>query len=185
MPGQSTDTGEADGKVDGASQDSQTNGGDVEANDAAQNGEGDGEGEPDYEDSAPPKGIPEVRSERSGRGKGGKGLGIGGAKRHRKVIKENINGITKPAILRMARRGGVKRISAGKQIHLIHLLTIRTNQGRSNIYEETRSTLKTYVGKLIRDAITYMEHGKRKTVTSLDVVYALKRQGRPIYGFGG
>ena len=27
-------------------------------------------------------------------------------------------------------------------------------------------------------------HSKRKTVTSLDVVYALKRQGRTLYGFG-
>ncbi|GFY37626.1 hypothetical protein TNIN_145481 [Trichonephila inaurata madagascariensis] len=34
----------------------------------------------------------------SGRGKGGKGLGKGGAKRHRKVLRDNIQGITKPAI---------------------------------------------------------------------------------------
>ncbi len=27
--------------------------------------------------------------------------------------------------------------------------------------------------------------GKRKTVTAMDVVYALKRQGRTLYGFGG
>jgi hypothetical protein len=47
----------------------------------------------------------------SGRGKGGKGLGKGGAKRHRKVLRDNIQGITKPAIRRLARRGGVKRIS--------------------------------------------------------------------------
>ena len=47
----------------------------------------------------------------SGRGKGGKGLGQGGAKRHRKVLRDNIQGITKPAIRRLARRGGVKRIS--------------------------------------------------------------------------
>ncbi|KAL5721803.1 histone H3.1 [Ranunculus cassubicifolius] len=47
----------------------------------------------------------------SGRGKGGKGLGKGGAKRHRKVLCDNIQGITKPAIRRLARRGGVKRIS--------------------------------------------------------------------------
>jgi hypothetical protein len=33
--------------------------------------------------------------------------------------------------------------------------------------------------------VTYTEHGKRKTVTALDVVYALKRQGRTLYGFGG
>ena len=47
----------------------------------------------------------------SGRGKGGKGLGKGGAKRHRKILRDNIQGITKPAIRRLARRGGVKRIS--------------------------------------------------------------------------
>jgi hypothetical protein len=46
----------------------------------------------------------------SGRGKGGKGLGKGGAKRHRKVLRDNIQGITKPAIRRLARRGGVVRL---------------------------------------------------------------------------
>ena len=38
----------------------------------------------------------------SGRGKGGKGLGKGGAERHRKVLRDNIQGITKPAIRRLA-----------------------------------------------------------------------------------
>ena len=47
-------------------------------------------------------------------GKGGKGLGKGGAKRHRKILRDNIQGITKPAIRRLARRGGVKRISASR-----------------------------------------------------------------------
>ncbi|KAK7925276.1 hypothetical protein WMY93_007586 [Mugilogobius chulae] len=56
-------------------------------------------------------------------GKGGKGLGKGGAKRHRKVLRDNIQGITKPAIRRLARRGGVKRISG-------------------LIYEETRGVLR-------------------------------------------
>ena len=49
--------------------------------------------------------------------------GKGGAKRHRKVLRDNIQGITKPAIRRLARRGGVKRISG-------------------LIYEETRGVLK-------------------------------------------
>jgi hypothetical protein len=40
----------------------------------------------------------------SGRGKGGKGLGKGGAKRHRRVLRDNIQGITKPALKRIARR---------------------------------------------------------------------------------
>ena len=47
----------------------------------------------------------------SGCGKGGKTLGKGGAKRHRKVLHDNIQGITKPAIRRLAQRGVVKRIS--------------------------------------------------------------------------
>ena len=104
----------------------------------------------------------------SGRGKGGKGLGKGGAKRHRKVLRDNIHGITKPAIRRLARRGGVKRISG-------------------LIYEETRSVLKppVFLENVIRDAVTYAEHARRKTVTAMDVVYALKRQGRTLYGFGG
>merc|ERR1712018_121312 len=102
----------------------------------------------------------------SGRGKGGKGLGKGGAKRHRKVLRDNIQGITKPAIRRLARRGGVKRMSG-------------------LIYEETRGVLKVFLENVIRDAVTYTEHAKRKTVTAMDVVYALKRQGRTLYGFGG
>jgi hypothetical protein len=47
------------------------------------------------------------------------------------------------------------------------------------IYEETRGVLKTFLEGVIRDAVTYTEHAKRKTVTSLDVVYALKRE--PLY----
>merc|ERR1712103_13773 len=81
----------------------------------------------------------------TGRGKGGKGLGKGGAKRHRKVLRDNIQGITKPAIRRLARRGGVKRISG-------------------LIYEETRGVLKVFLENVIRDAVTYTEHAKRKTV---------------------
>ena len=42
----------------------------------------------------------------SGRGKGGKGFGKGGAKLHRKVLRDSIQGITKPTIRRLARRGG-------------------------------------------------------------------------------
>ena len=68
------------------------------------------------------------------------------------------------------------------------------------IYEETRAVLKnflegvssfgveerrmrlTYLDQVIRDSVTYTEHAKRKTVTALDVVYALKRSGRTLYG---
>merc|ERR1719218_11992 len=90
------------------------------------------------------------------KGLGGKGLGKGGVKRHRKVLRDNLQGITKPAIRRLARRGGVKRISG-------------------LVYEETRGVLKTFLQSVIKDSITYCEHSRRKTATALDVVYALKR----------
>ena len=44
--------------------------------------------------------------------------------------------------------------------------------------------LKVFLENVIRDSVTYTEHAKRKTVTSLDVVYALKRAGKTLYGFG-
>ena len=98
-------------------------------------------------------------------GKGSKGYGKLGAKRIRKNTKEIILGITKPAIRRLARRGGVKRISA-------------------MIYDEVRGVLKHFLENVVRDSVTYTEHARRKTVTAMDVVYALKRQGRSLYGFG-
>jgi histone H4 len=47
------------------------------------------------------------------------------------------------------------------------------------------STISRFLENVIRDAVTYTEHAKRKTVTAMDVVYALKRQARTLYGFGG
>lgn len=86
--------------------------------------------------------------------------------RRRAIGRDNIQGVTKPSIKRLARRGGVKRISG-------------------LIYEETRGTLKVFLENVIRDAVTYTEHGRRKTVTAMDVIYALKIHGRTLYGFGG
>lgn len=73
-------------------------------------------------------------------------------------------GISRPDIRRMARRGGVKRISAG-------------------IYDEAREALRTYLKRILRNCVTYVEHRAAKTVTTLDVIHSLARIGRPIYGF--
>jgi histone H3/H4 len=40
------------------------------------------------------------------------------------------------------------------------------------IYEETRGVLKVFLENVIRDAVTYTEHARRKTVTALNVVHA-------------
>ena len=52
------------------------------------------------------------------------GRGKGGAKRHRKILRDNIQGITKPAIRRLARRGGVKRISGARRRGLVSQVQI-------------------------------------------------------------
>ncbi|KAL8463684.1 hypothetical protein ACS0TY_034367 [Phlomoides rotata] len=52
-------------------------------------------------------------------------------------------------------------------------------------YEETGGVLNIFLENVIRDAVTYTEHARWKTVTAMDVVYALKRQGRTLYGFRG
>ncbi len=93
----------------------------------------------------------------SGCRKGGKGLGKQGAKHHGKILRINIQGITKPAIRHLACRGSVKRISV-------------------LIYEETRGVLKVFLENLVSDSVTYTEHARHETITAMDVVYALKCQ---------
>ncbi|CAL1615247.1 unnamed protein product [Knipowitschia caucasica] len=102
----------------------------------------------------------------SGRGKGGKGLGKGGPSVTVKSSETNpgYHQACHPSFGTPWRC--VKRISG-------------------LIYEEARGVLKVFLENVIRDAVTYTEHAKRKTVTAMDVVYALKRQGRTLYGFGG
>ena len=97
-----------------------------------------------------------------------KGKKDGGAKhattRLTKGNKEKSRGATNGGIRRLARRGGVKRISG-------------------MVYEEVRQVLKTFVEGVLRDATAYTEHAKRKTLTALDVVHALKKRGRVLYGY--
>ena len=84
----------------------------------------------------------------------------------RRFLRDSVGDITNAAIRRLARRGGVKRISG-------------------LMYEETRGHLKQYIEKVISEAIVYASYANRKTITAFDVVHAVKRQGRTLYGFGG
>jgi histone H4 len=93
-----------------------------------------------------------------------KGTGRGGAKRVRKATKSALEGISDNSIRKLARRGGVKRMSG-------------------LVYEHTRQVLKQFLEKLINDTILYTTSAKRKTVNAMDVVMALKKQGRTLYGF--
>ncbi|CAD7965182.1 unnamed protein product [Amoebophrya sp. A25] len=85
--------------------------------------------------------------------------------RGRANLHKIMEGISKPAIRRMARRGGVKRIS-GK------------------MHFEARHAMGKFMTKVLRDCMVYMAHGKRNTVRPRDIVNSLKRHGRTIYGYG-
>ncbi|KAK9435277.1 hypothetical protein VB005_10072 [Metarhizium brunneum] len=111
----------------------------------------------------------------------GKGNGVAGktpfakgrAARHRKILRDTIDGIRTHREWsgeltlegrRLARRGGVKRISA-------------------DIYDESRRVLRLKLEEILRICVVYVEHRQAKTVTVDDVIFALRQIGRPIYGF--
>ena len=103
----------------------------------------------------------------AGKGKLGKAAEKGKAKRIVKKSNEKVARveITRGALRRLARRGGVKRIS-------------------SNSYQSVRDFCDNMVVKITKHSIVYAEAAKRKTVTAMDVVYALKKNGRTLYGYG-
>ncbi|MCJ1324249.1 hypothetical protein MMC10_000911 [Thelotrema lepadinum] len=81
-------------------------------------------------------------------GLGGKGLGLAQPKRHR----------------RLARRGGVKRISAA-------------------IYDDIRGVVRSRLEMILKECAFLLEYKQRQTVTVTDVVFVLRRLGTPIWGF--
>jgi len=103
----------------------------------------------------------------TGSGKGGKRLIVYSklGKRHSNFpMRDHIKGITKPSIRRLARRGGVKRISG-------------------LVYNDIRDMVHDFMNGVIHDTVCYTESSSRKTVTTKDVVMALKRKNLTIYGF--
>jgi histone H3 len=79
-------------------------------------------------------------------------------KQHRKIIRDSIQGITAPAIVRICQTAGVKRIGG-------------------LIYEEFRMVMKIYMEELLCKSIYFMEHDKRKTVQQGDLAAALQVSG--------
>lgn len=96
-----------------------------------------------------------------------KPAGTTAPRRQRKVYSSNIQGITKPAIKRLAAAGGVKRIDR-------------------LVYEEIRAILKLYLEKFIHAAVIFAEQAHRKTVMLVDVEQAYEHQpaGRKMYFSG-
>jgi histone H3/H4 len=70
--------------------------------------------------------------------------------------------INRPAIKRICRRAGTKRL---------------TREFLENVREE----INDYLGRLVRDSIIYCTHFQRGTIMSRDVQYSLKRGGETLY----
>ena len=80
--------------------------------------------------------------------------------RHRRY---SIEGISKAAIRKLARRGGCRRTGP--------------------VYVETRGVLRVFLERVLADAALLCEHGRRRTISTTDVVRALRRNGHVLYGF--
>ena len=88
----------------------------------------------------------------------------GSGKRVKKVLRSNAQNVSQGSIRRLARRGGVKRIAGP-------------------VHGEVRDVLRRFAEGVVRDATAYTEHGKRRTVSVGDIVQALRKRGRALYGY--
>jgi histone H4 len=88
-----------------------------------------------------------------------------GAKRHGRVLRDNIQGLEYHEIQRLAFRGGVRDMN-------------------HPCFEEIRGVTKWFMEKLLRGVITNTHHSRSNIVCAVDVTEALRFQGRPLYGYG-
>lgn len=82
----------------------------------------------------------------------------------RRVLRDNIQSITKPAMKRLSLQAGVKYMSGLN-------------------YEELRGILKVALENVLRRAHIYRDYAKRTRVTISDIGQALKDEGQKVYGY--
>eukprot|EP00931_Biecheleriopsis_adriatica_P102978 TRINITY_DN77874_c0_g1_i1.p1 TRINITY_DN77874_c0_g1~~TRINITY_DN77874_c0_g1_i1.p1 ORF type:complete len:231 (-),score=71.32 TRINITY_DN77874_c0_g1_i1:44-700(-) len=93
----------------------------------------------------------------------GKGGATGRATAARRV-QQQLKGISKPDLRRLARKAGVQRMA-------------------NTIYDEAREALAGFLGNVLGDTAVYTEHAKRKVVVPSDVLLSLRRRGKILYGY--
>jgi len=79
--------------------------------------------------------------------------------KHRKILRDTIQGITGPAIARICQTAGIKRISR-------------------LVYEEFRGVMKSFVETTLKNALVFCEHSRRKTLQEGDLDAALQVSGK-------
>jgi histone H4 len=96
--------------------------------------------------------------------KGKSAAGAESGKRVKKVVSANSAAVSQGSIRRLARRAGVKRIS-------------------TPVYADIRSVLHTFVETTVKHATALTEYRKAKTVAAADIISALRKQGKSLYGY--
>jgi histone H4 len=84
------------------------------------------------------------------------------AGRRRRAHDDPLAGLTKPAIRRMARRGGIRRIS-------------------SLMYGGVREVVRADMAALVADAMRFMAAARRSTISCADVKAAAAHRGLTLY----
>lgn len=86
-------------------------------------------------------------------------------KKPQRVLRDNIQGISNAAIMRLAHKAGVKSL-------------------RSLIYEEMRGVTKVFLENIVSAAIKYCQHVNRTTIQREDVIEAARMTGHPVLTHG-
>jgi histone H4 len=89
----------------------------------------------------------------------------GGKLKYRVVLRDNIQGLTKPAIQRLAHAAGCTRISG-------------------LVYEEIRGITKDMMNKYLMEMLTFMQHRRGRQLSDKDFKAMLDRHGIKFYGSG-
>jgi len=85
-------------------------------------------------------------------------------KRHPPAHKELKSKPSRPEWRRLARRAGCKRIA-------------------HSTYSALEEKMDAFTKQILHDAMRYTDHSRRKTVTTMDISLALKRNKCPMYGY--
>jgi len=85
------------------------------------------------------------------------------SKRHQNAKKSKAK-VTNSAVRRFARRAGVRRMA-------------------KCVYAESRAVVVAELYDIVKNAVSFAQHGRRKTVTVGNVLGAAKRRGVTLYGY--
>jgi histone H4 len=84
--------------------------------------------------------------------------------KHRRMLRDNVQGLTKPAFTRLARQAGVKSMTG-------------------TVTDELRGITKVYLESLIVASLVHTQNARRKTVMTSDVLNGIESSTGDLMAF--